>query len=44
MVNSQQKINAKNLMPVAWNWCMPGDEKKGIEPILTDKNQYKVGR
>ena len=27
-----------------WDWCMPEDEKKGIEPIFTNKNQYKVGR
>ena len=31
-------------MPVAWHltrwwdWRMPEDEKKGIEPIFTDKN------
>ena len=28
----------------SWDWCMLEDEKKGIEPIFTDKNQYKVGR
>lgn len=26
-----------------WDWCIPKDEKKGIEPIITDKNWYKVG-
>ena len=32
-----------DLMPVAWlstrwwDWCMPEDEKKEIEPIFTDK-------
>ena len=25
-------------------WCLPEDEKKGIEPTLTDKNQYEVSR
>ena len=35
---------SKELMPVPWNptrwwdWCMSEDEKKGIEPIFTDKN------
>ena len=30
-------------MPVAWhptkwwNWCLPEDEKKGIEQVFTDK-------
>ena len=34
----------KKLMPVAlhptrwWDWCMPEGEKKGIEPIFTDKS------
>ena len=26
------------------DWCMPEDEKKGIEPIFTDKDQHKVGK
>ena len=21
-----------------WDWCLPKDEKKGIEPTFTDKN------
>ena len=21
-----------------WHWCVPGDEKKEMEPIFTDKN------
>ena len=24
-----------------WDWCMSEDQKKGIEPIFTDKNQLK---
>ena len=25
-----------------WDWYIPDNEKKGIEPIFTDKNQYKI--
>ena len=38
----KEKIS-KELMPVAWHstrwWdrCLPGDKKKGIEPVFTDK-------
>ena len=41
-----KKDISKELMPVAcyptrlWDWCLLEDEKKGIEPIFTDK----VGR
>ena len=37
------KYISKGLMPVAWNptrwwdWCLPEDEKKRIEPIFADK-------
>ena len=24
-----------------WDWCMSEDQKKGIEPLFTDKNQLK---
>ena len=33
----------EELMPVAWhptrwwNWCLPEDEKKRVEPIFTDR-------
>ena len=38
-----KKDKSKKLMPIAqdptrWqDWCMPEHEKKGIEPIFTDK-------
>ena len=41
-----KKDISKELMPVAcyptrlWDWCLLEDEKKGIEPVFTDK----VGR
>ena len=43
-----KKEISKELMPVAWHpagwwdWCMPEVEEKEIEPIFTDKSQYKV--
>ena len=24
-----------------WDWCMPEDDKKGVETTFTDKNYYK---
>ena len=41
---------SKELMFVAqrptrwWNCCLAEDEKKGIEPVFTDKSQYKSVR
>ena len=35
-------------MPVAWHstrcwdWCLPEDEEREIEPIFIDENQYDV--
>ena len=47
---SYNKDIIKGLMSGAWHstrwedWCMPEEEKKGIEPIFTDKDQHKVGK
>ena len=27
-----------------WDWCLPEDEKKVVEPIFTDAIQDKVGK
>ena len=38
-----KKDISKELMPVAWHptrwwdWCLPEDKKKGMEPIFTNK-------
>ena len=27
-----------------WDWCLPEDDKKEIEPTFTDESQCKVGK